>query len=311
MANTVTAPVGNSIALAQRYLPMLDEIYKVDSRSAILDTDADRVQFVNANTVNIYTIDAKGMGNYSRNAGFVPGNVDGTWQAYALETDRGRSYMVDALDNEESMNMAFGGLLSVVERQHIVPEIDAFRFAKYASGADADNVTSADLSTGAGAVAAIDNATEALDNAEVPYEGRILFVSPNTYKLIKSGVTRMVMNRDDNVNYNVAMYNDMQVITVPQPRFVTAIDLANPSQASDAGGYAPSAGAYNVNFMIIHPSAVLQVMKHYVTRIFSPEQNQEADAWLLQPRYSHGAWVKAQKTNGIYVHTAGSVIPSN
>ena len=63
--------------------------------------------------------------------------------------------------------------------------------------------------------------------------------------------------------------------------------------------------------MILHPSAVLQVMKHYVTRIFSPEQNQEADAWLLQPRYAHGAWVKSQKTNGIYVHTAGSAIPSN
>lgn len=125
MATTVNAPVGNVIALAQRYLPMLDEIYKVDSRSAVLDTAADRVQFVNANTVNIYTIDAKAMGNYSRNAGFVPGNVDGTWQAYTLSTDRGRSYMVDALDNEESMNMAFGGLLSVVERQHIVPEIDA------------------------------------------------------------------------------------------------------------------------------------------------------------------------------------------
>lgn len=311
MATTVTAPVGNSIALAQRYLPMLDEIYKVESRSAVLDTAADRVQFVNANTVNIYTIDAKAMGNYSRNVGFVPGNVDGSWQSYALSTDRGRSYMVDTLDNEESMNMAFGGLLSVVERQHIVPEIDAYRFATYAYGAAAANKTSADLSTGAGAVAAVDAATVALDNAEVPYEGRILFVSPATYGLIKAGITRMTMNRDRDVDYNVEMYNSMRVITVPQPRFVTAITLANPSAASDAGGYSAAAGAHNINFMIIHPSAVLQVMKHYVTRIFSPEQNQEAEAWLLQPRFVHGAWVKSQKTNGIYVHTAGSAIPSN
>lgn len=304
MATTVTAPVGNNIALAARYLPMLDEIYKVDSRSAVLDTAADRVQFINANTVNIYTIDAKGMGNYSRNAGFVPGDVNGTWQPYVLETDRGRSYMVDTLSNEESMNMAFGGLLSTVERQHIVPEIDAYRFATYATGAAAANQVSANLSTGAAAVAAIDAATVALDNGEVPYEGRILFVSPATYGLIKAGVTRMVMNRDDNVNYNVAMYNDMRVITVPQPRFVTGITLASPTLSSDAGGYSKASGAADINFMIIHPSAVLQVMKHYVTRIFSPEQNQEADAYLLQPRFVHGAWVKAQKTNGIYVHTA-------
>ena len=311
MATTVTAPVGNSIALAQRYLPMMDEIYKVESRSAVLDTAANRVQFTNANTVNIYTIDAKGMGNYARNSGFVPGNVDGTWKAYALSTDRGRSYMVDALDNEESMNMAFGGLLSVVERQHIVPEIDAYRFATYAYGAAAANKVSADLSTGAAAVAAVDAATVALDNAEVPYEGRILFVSPATYGLIKAGITRMTMNRDRDVDYNVEMYNSMRVITVPQPRFVTAITLAQPSAAGDAGGYSAASGAYNINFMVIHPSAVLQVMKHYVTRIFSPEQNQEADAFLLQPRFVHGAWVLSQKTKGIYVHTAGSAIPSN
>ena len=311
MATTVTAPVGNSIALAAKYLPLQDEIYTSESKTAILDTAADRVEFTGANTVNIYTIDAKGMGNYSRNAGFVPGDVSGAWHSYALETDRGRSYMVDALDNEESMNMAFGGLLSVVERQHIIPEIDAYRFAKYAYGAAAANKISADLSTGSGAVGAIDTATAAMDNDEVPYEGRILFVNPNMYKLIKSGITRMVMNGDKNVNYNVDMYNDMRVITVPQKRFVTAITLANPSDHDDNGGYAPAAGAYNINFMIIHPSAVLQVMKHYVTRIFSPAQNQEADAWKLQPRFSHGAWVKSQKTNGIYVHTAGSAIPSN
>lgn len=96
MATTVTAPVGNSIALAQRYLPMLDEVYKAESKTAILDTVSERVEFTGANTVNIYTLSPVGMGNYSRNAGFVPGDVTGSWQNYVLNTDRGRSYMVDA-----------------------------------------------------------------------------------------------------------------------------------------------------------------------------------------------------------------------
>lgn len=304
MATTVTAPVTNSIALAQRYLPMLDELYKVNSRTAILDTVSERVNFTGANTVQIYNIDPMAMGNYSRNAGFVPGNVDGTWQSYVLNTDRGRSYMVDALDNEESMGMAFGGLLAEVERQHVVPEVDAFRFAAYAAGANASCVASAAISTGASAVAAIDAATVTLDNFEVPYEGRILFVSPNMYGYLKSGITRMVMNRDDNVNYNVDMYNDMQVITVPQGRFVTAIDLAAPSTASDVGGYAKASTALDINFMIVHPTAVMQVMKHYVPRIFSPQVNQEADAWKLNLRYAHGAWVLTHKNNGIFVHTS-------
>lgn len=302
MATTVTAPVANQIALAAKYAPFLDEIYKQDSKSAILDTANQFINFTGANTVNIFNLTTVGMGNYDRNAGFVPGDATGTWQPYVLETDRGRSYMIDVLDNDETLGMAFGSLLSTVERQHVIPEVDAFRFAQYASGAAAGNVKTETLSAGAATIASIDGASVALDDAEVPYEGRILFVSPAVYGLIKAGITRMVMNGENNVNYAVEIYNDMRIIRVPQPRFNTSITLANPSTSSGAGDYTAAGDA--INYMIIHPSAVLQVMKHYVPRIFSPEVNQEADAWKLNMRFAHGAWVLSHKTNGIYVSHA-------
>ena len=299
MATTVVAPASNSIAYAAKFLPLLDEQYRAESKTSILDTLSDYVRFTGANTVNIFNIDPVGMANYDRNAGYVPGDVTGTWQSYVLETDRGRSYQVDYMDNDQAMNLVVPNLLATVERQHIIPEVDAYRFAQYAGGAAAGNVTTETLSTGAGAVASIDGATEALDEAEVPYEGRILFVNPATYKLIKSGITRMVMNRDRDVNYNVDMYNDMRVITVPSARFNTSITLNAPTAHDGAGGY--TASGATINYMIVHPSAILQVMEHYAPRVFSPEQNIEAEAWRVQPRYVHGAWVKAHKTNGIYV----------
>ncbi len=302
MATTVVAPAANSIAYAEKFLPLLDEQYRAESKTSILDTLTDYVRFTGANTVNIFNIDPVGMANYDRNAGYVPGDVTGTWQPYVLETDRGRSYQVDFLDNDQAMNLVVPNLLATVERQHIIPEVDAYRFAKYAGGAAVANVTTETLSTGAATVASIDGATEALDEAEVPNEGRILFVNPATYRLIKSGITRMVMNKDRNVDYNVEIYNDMRVITVPSARFNTAITLNAPTTSSGAGGYTASGDA--INYMIIHPSAVLQVMEHYAPRMFSPEQNIEADAWRVQPRFAHGAWVKAHKTNGIYVSHA-------
>ena len=305
MATTVTAPVSNSISLASKYLPFLDEVYKQDSKSAILDTANQFVNFVGANAVNIFNLATVGMGDYSRNAGFVPGDVTGTWQTYTLSVDRGRSFMIDVMDNDETMGMAFGSALNTIERQSIIPEVDAIRFAAYATGAAAANKQTGTLSNGSGAVAAIDAASVALDNAEVPYEGRILFVSPTTYGLLKAGITRMTMNRDDNVNYAIEMYNDMQVIRVPQTRFYTAITLAQPSAHDGAGGY--SANGNGINFMMIHPSAVLQVMKHYVPRVFSPEVNQEADAWKINMRYVTGAWVLSHKTNGIYVHSDSTI----
>ena len=304
MATTVVAPAANSIAYAQKYLPLLDEAYKADSKTAILDTLSDYVQFTGANTVNIFNLNPVGMSNYDRNAGFVPGDVTGTWQPYVLETDRGRSYQVDFLDNDQAMGLVVPNLLATVERQHIIPEVDAYRFAQYAGGAAASNVVTETLSAGAATVASIDLATATLDDAEVPYEGRILFVNPTTYRFLKGGITRMVMNRDRDVDYNVEMYNDMRVITVPTGRFQTAITLNAPTTSSGAGGFTPASGASAINYMIVHPSAILQVMAHYAPRIFNPEQNIEADAWRVQPRFAHGAWVKAHKDNGIYVSHA-------
>lgn len=304
MATTVVAPAANQIGLAAMYLPLLDEAYKADSKTAILDTLTDYVRFTGGNTVNIFNINPVGMANYDRNAGFVPGDVTGTWQPYVLETDRGRSYQVDFLDNEQAMSLVVPNLLGTVERQHIIPEVDAYRFAQYASGAAASNVVTETLSAGAATVASIDSASVALDNAEVPYEGRILFVSPAVYGLLRGGITRLVPNGEKDVNNMIEVYNDMRVIRVPQPRFQTAITLNAPTTSSGAGGFAPATGASAINYMIIHPSAVLQVMQHYVPRMFSPEQNIEADAWRVQPRYAHGAWVKTHKTNGIFVSHA-------
>lgn len=202
------------------------------------------------------------------------------------------------MDNEETLGMAFGTLVGEFMRTKEVPELDAYRFAAMASATGVDG-TSADLSTAAATIAAIDAATVAMDDNEVPYEGRILFVSPTIYGLIKGGVTRMVMNGDKNVNYNVNMYNDMRVITVPQARFNSAITLYD---GTSNFGYAVPAGSYKINFMVVHPSAVLPVVKHEIPRIFSPAVNQDADAWKFQLRLYHDMFVLKNKVKGIYCH---------
>ena len=196
--------------------------------------------------------------------------------------------------------MAFGTLMGEFERTKVVPEVDCYRFAKYAKDASDSMKTAESISTASGAITAIDTATEKLDDAEVPYEGRILFVNPAIYRLIKGGISRMVMNDERNINYNVEFYNDMRVITVPSGRFNTVCTLAQPTDHDGAGGY--TAAGSTINFLVIHPSAVMQVVKHAVPRTFSPAVNQEADAWKLDYRIYHDAFVKSNKTNGIYVN---------
>lgn len=95
MATTMAAPVDNSISLATKFLPVLDEIYKRSSLTSVLDTANERVNFIGAQTAKIFKVDVDGLGNYSRNAGFVPGSSDGTWETLTIEKDRGRSFTID------------------------------------------------------------------------------------------------------------------------------------------------------------------------------------------------------------------------
>lgn len=302
MATTMTMPVANSISLATKFLPLLDEVYKRQSLSAVLDTANERVNFIGAQTAKIFKVDVDGLGNYSRNAGFVAGSSDGTWETLTIEQDRGRSFSIDVMDNDETLGMAMASTLGEFERVQVVPEIDAYRFAKYS--ANAGTTVTATLS-GSDNIADLIQAGEAqLDDKEVPYEGRILFVNPFIYAYLKQDITRFTQNGDPNVNGEVEMYDGMRIIRVPSARFNTQVTLAAPTTASSAGGF--SATGVGINFMIVHPSAVLQVIKHQIPRVFSPEVNQEADAWKINYRVYHDCWVLANKTYGIYLHKKAS-----
>lgn len=301
MATSVTPAVSNSVGYASSYLPILDEIYKAESKTAILDTAQDRVYYdPKAHTFNLFEIDMVGNADYSRNDGFVRGDVTAQWRSYAPQYDRGRQFVVDRIDNDEAMGMVFPSLGAEYMRIKAIPETDAIRFRDYSKNASDSMKTAENISTGSGAVAAIDLGTEKLDDSEVPYEGRILFVNPTMYRYLKAGITRYTMNGENGIDYNVEMYNDMRVITVPKGRFNTALTLAQPTDHDGAGGYTLTGST--INFMIIHPSAIMQANCFTEPRIFSPGVWQQSQGWAWDFRQYHGAWVKHQKANGIYVN---------
>ena len=297
MANTVAAPVANNFATyASKFLPLLDEVYKRASLSAVLDTAAERVNWIGAKTVNVLKLDLNGNANYDRNAGYVPGSATGVWEPLTLEIDRGRSFLLDTMDADE-MLLSAGQILSEHQRVWAIPEEDAYRFAKIAGGADP-----AQIVTGAATniADAVQDAEAVLDDAEVPYGGRILFVSPAAYKSLKSDITRFTENGDPDVNGAVEMYDDMRGIRVPQSRFNDTVTLNAPIDASTPGGF--TASGKNIHFMIVHPSAVIQIVKHLVPEIYSPNVVYTADGWIINYREYHDTFVLDNKKKGIYVY---------
>lgn len=295
-----------AITLASKYQPILDEIYKNASLTASMDAATKPVNFGGANAVNVFKTSMVGLGDYSRSTGYPVGDVAGAWETLTLSKERGRAFSIDRMDDEETLGMAFGTLAGEFIRTQVAPELDAYRFSTYASTTGIQEVaTPAALDTGAKVLAAFDVAMGKLDEKEVPAEGRKLFISSSCYNLLKGQLTR-TLSTETSADRRVFEIDGVEVIPVPQTRFYKGITLVDGSSAA-TGGYSKTADTgRNINFLLLHPSAVLQVTKLDSLKVFSPEVNQTADAWLIQYRIYHDAFVYANKKEGIYSHIAAS-----
>ena len=166
--------MANTIELAKAYVPLCDEVYKEASLSADLDASAELIQEgFNANEIVVPMLDMDGLADYSRNSGYVNGDASLTWETVKCDYDRGRMFEVDELDNIETGGVAFGRLAGEFIRTKAVPELDAYRFASYASAKGVSTASGA-LADGQAALDAIANAMAKMDDDEVPQEGRIV-----------------------------------------------------------------------------------------------------------------------------------------
>lgn len=288
--------MANSITLAQQFIPVLDEVYKNASLTAVLDGASDLArQGANANELIIPKLDMQGLGDYSRNSGYVSGDVTLTNETVKCNFDRGRMFQVDYLDNLETAGIAFGRLSGEFIRTKVVPELDAFRFACYASATGISKVSAgATLSDGAGVVAALRAAVNKMDEDEVPPTERYLFITPTLYGMVQDL---------DTTKSREVMENFASIVKVPQTRFYTAIEqLDGTTGGEEAGGYKKGTGAADINFLIIHKPAVIQFQKHVAPKIITPEANQDADAYKFGYRNVGIADVYENKAAGIYLH---------
>jgi len=292
--------MANSIALAKAYIPLLDEVYKLASLTSDLDGNPELVrQGANANELIIPKLSMQGLADYSRNSGYVSGDVTLTNETVACNFDRGRMFTVDTMDNQETAGIAFGRLAGEFIRTQVVPELDAFRFACYAGTSGISKVASgATLGTGADVVAALRAGVNEMDEDEVPLNERYLYITPTLHGLLQDMDTtksREVLDRF------------AKVTDVPQTRFYTAIDQKDgTSEGETGGGYAKAAAGKDINFMIIHRPALIQFSKHIAPKIISPDQNQSADAWKFGYRHVAIADVYENKVAGIYLHHKAS-----
>jgi hypothetical protein len=296
--------MANSIALREEWAKELDSEFKDGAYTSGMEANNLIVRgFDEAGTVQYLDMDLDGLGDYDRATGFPTGDIVTTWKTHTIAEDRAQSFQVDNMDNAESADMVFGNISMEFQKQHVIPEVDAYRFAQLASKAGTSVEADLTLST---AVQAYDTAVEVMDDAEVPQEGRVMFVSNEMYKFMKQSdlITRdmSVQNNNGTVDRGIERLDDgTPVVRIPRGRFYDSITLNDGT--GDAWGYVKTATTgRDLNFILVHVPSIMAITRHVAIRTFTPEVNQTADAYKYQLRLYHDLLVNDNKVNAIYSH---------
>ena len=111
-----------------------------------------------------------------------------------MQKDRSFIFNIDKLDTDETQQQVqAASALARQNREVVIPEVDAYTYGVMCDNAGtkatAKALTSKDIYSD------ILAASKALDDAEVPEDGRVLIVTPATYQLMKQS-TEIVMETD-------------------------------------------------------------------------------------------------------------------
>lgn len=287
---------------ATKFLPILDEIYKKESCTSMLEVGG--VQFSGTRTIKKPKISMDGAADYDRTNGYVSGAVNVEYGEYELEQDRGRRFRIDVLDDDESAFALYRTLVTEYVRIREIPEIDAYRFAKIASLA---GKTVQETIASGQALTAFDAARKYLIDTEVNLSNLIMFVSSD-YELALRQDPNIQRRYDVNVNNgNInrvvnTLDGTVPILTVPQPRFYDLIQLYDgTSSGQEAGGFIPATGAVGLNFILAPIRSLEAITKRTNTKIIDPALNQNADAWDVLYRVFHDLVVDDNKKPSIYV----------
>lgn len=286
--------MANTIVLAKNYVPLLDEVYKRESVTADLTGDPAMARAgANANEIVYPQIAVTGLGDYDRNSGYTQGTVDFEWQTAKYNYDRGAKLSVDAMDNQETYNLAFGMAGAELMRTKVAPEADAFTFATLAG---IDGISKGEAKTLADAKAFLEElllAKNKMDDDEVPEERRILYATAN----LLNGLMMLDTYKSKEILSHFAIKK-----AVPQGRFYTAIDLLDgKSVGEEAGHYKKADAGKEINFMIVHKPAIIKHDKHVVSNVIPASANPDADADIVKYRKYGLVDVYKNKVAGIYL----------
>lgn len=282
---------------AEKFTNLLQQKYEKELCSDALTKSNTNITFINAQTIKLPRMALTGYKDHSRTPGFNAGSMSNDWEAKKLSHDRDIEFFVDPMDiDETNLTLSVANIQNTFETEQAIPEKDSYRFSKlHAELTTYSGSINTDIVDAANFLEAFDEEMSKMDEAGVPEEGRILYVTPTMRKIIKNadGIDRMIsVSTPSNINRKVHSLDDVTIKMVPASRMKTKYDFTD--------GCVAAADAKQINFILVHPSAVVCRDKYSYIKLFTPgTDSRTADGYLYQNRSYGDLFLLERKVPGV------------
>ena len=312
----------NSIEYAEKFASELDKAYVQKAATGFLTDNVLRTKFVGAKTVIIPDMDFVGLVDYDRDNGFNRAAVTVANVPFTMAMDRARSIQIDREDMDETgiANLA-GQVMGEYVRTQVVPESDAYVLSKLASVAAGtiDSEKEPELSAARGneahtvewdAAAPYKVFTQLVRNVQdiAGYDEEIVaFVDSTAMAAIDNSeeFSRSITVSDfkkGDVNIKVRSINGITLIPVSSSRMKTVYKFTSNATGPTEGGFKPDTegGAKDIHMLVLPKKSASLVKKTEKMRVWTPDQNLDADAYKFDYRIYYDVFVKKSKLNTIW-----------
>lgn len=286
---------------AQAYQAALAQAYPyVLHFAALRSTENDgRYKWTGANTIQIPILSTTGRVDADRDTiGTATRNYNNSWEPKTLANHRKWSTLVHPLDIDETNHVAsIQNITKVFNEEQKFPEMDAYLVSKvYADWTAAGGTADTEALTVDNVLSRFDAWMEAMDDANVPGTGRILYATPAVKTLLKQAkeMTRFIQNGDSAINRAVRSLDEVQIESVPSALMKTVYDFTE--------GWKAGAGAKQINMLLIHPSAVITPEKYAFAQLDSPSAGSEGKYIYFEEAYDD-VFILNKRTPAIMFNT--------
>ncbi len=262
-----------------------------------------RAKFVGAKTVKVPNIALQGLGDYDRETGFIKGTISINNQAFTLQQDRARSFMIDREDLDETGIASLAGeVMGEFIRTRVVPETEAYTISKLASlSNEYGNISYYD---GQDVTEVFETLRDEVVNKVGFDEELVCFVDSYAWKHLRlddsfARLLNVSYSGEGEVKTEIHQIDNVTIIPMLPSRMKTAYEFYD-GESNVAGGFAPMQNANSVLMLMMPKRAVSLVKKSEKIRVFTPDQNLSADAYKFDYRIYYDVFVKETFASTVY-----------